>query len=166
MTDPSSHLLRPYIWNCVIQQIISRVPGIDGSRKVKWHQTRKAHPMSLLTSATTSSNDSYKQLTSRHIAFPTQRGKIHLAAVSLSLNTTQLPTVRTEVYTVLGSRQMSVGDCRPSISWQKAGYELACTSNPRIKHQARLRLTISHWFYAASGSRMIEGVCDFPRSSR
>jgi len=89
MTDPSFHLLRPYVWNCVIQQIImSRVPGIARSRKVKWHQTRKAHPMSLWTSGTSSSDDCYEQLTSRHTAFPNIRGTIHLAALSLSINTT------------------------------------------------------------------------------
>jgi hypothetical protein len=163
MTDPSCHLLCPYIWNCVIQQIMSRVPGIDGSRRVKWHQTRKAHPMSLWTSGKSSSNDCYEQLTSRHIAFPTQRDTIHLAAASLSLNTTQLPRVKEKNGGVHSPRlQVAFRDCRPSISWQKAGYELACTWNLQIN----TRLTTSHCFYAASGRMMIEGVCDFPQSFR
>jgi len=140
MTDPSFHLLQPYIWNCVIQHIMSRVPGIDGSRNVTWHQTRKAHPMSLRTSGTSSSNDSYEQLTSRHIARPNQRGPIHLSAVSISLK--HHAVTKCENGGVHSPRlQMAVGDCRPSISWQKAGYEFLCTSNLRInaRHASRLR---------------------------
>ena len=126
MTDPSLHLLRPYIWNCVIQQIMSRVLGTDGSRNVKWHQARYAQPMSLWALGTSSSNDGYEQLTSRHRAF-----RAHVAQFILPILLHAIAKcVDGDVHSP--RLQMAVGDCCPSIYGQNTGYELVYTSKLRI----------------------------------
>ena len=126
MTDPSLHLLRPYIWNCVIQQIMSRVLGTDGSRNVKWHQARYAQPMSLWALGTSSWNDGYEQLTSRHRAF-----RAHVAQFILPILLHAIAKcVDGDVHSP--RLQMAVGDCCPSIHGQNTGYELVYTSKLRI----------------------------------